>query len=135
MASQDLALLTWPHPQRPPHHPCDPEAVSGGSSLNSPGPGRRLTSCLPRRRGSPRWPAGACAGVASYTRLGQAPGLRRSGSAAPAPGRWGLSAEGRRGSGDPRNPSRRSGQSNGKSSAGASPEGCCYGRRWNPRMD
>lgn len=85
----------WPSSQRPLH----PEEVrSRVGSLPTPpppaprGPRRRLTSCPPRRRGSPRWPAGACAGAGSCTRPGPALGPRHSGSAAPAPGRWGLSA-------------------------------------------
>lgn len=87
--SSRLAQLTAPAPAR------GGEVSRGLSSPPSApprGPRRRLTSCPPRRPGSPRWPAGACAGAGSCTRPGPALDPRHSGSAAPAPGRWGLSA-------------------------------------------
>lgn len=71
--------------------PCDPR--SRGAFLPPQDQPRwcrsRLTSGRPRRRGSPRWPAAACAGAGSCTRPGPAPGPRRSGSAAPVPQKGG----------------------------------------------
>lgn len=83
-----LGLLhTWPG--LAPLHPPAPCGRSPGAGLSLPGgqPGGArggLTSGRPRRRGSPRWPAAACAGAGSCTRPGPAPGPHRSGSAAPA---------------------------------------------------
>ena len=90
VASRALALLA-PGPAHSARslHPCDPQEARSrvGSLPLPPGPRRRLTSCPPQRRGSPRWPAGACAGAGSCTRPGPAPGPRHSGLAAPAPAR------------------------------------------------
>lgn len=83
--SSRLAQLTAPAP--PPRR-----RGLAWALFPAPGPRRRLTSCPPRRRGSPQWPAGACAGAGSCTHPGPALGPRHSGSATPAPGRWGLSA-------------------------------------------
>lgn len=90
---------TWHSSPGPSHTPAPhrvtPRRGLWRSSPSSPGPGRQLTSCPPRRRGSPRWPAAACAGVASYTHPGPSSRSFVAQAQQNCARGWGLSAEGR----------------------------------------